>query len=215
MKAFEATPRNEVSQPVEQDLPLLLRNNRRFSTKDWLANILEQPEAFKHLKVTSITWIKALASPFSHEFLQFIVEDSITGKRTRVAAGREETGDWVLVGWNWASGDTPSDHYNLPLPLLSVTFNDPQHRPDMQSLAHVLAGITERQPAYKFRREMCWWYAERVLEVMHEQFGGKVKEWEWARYRYSFIVKTSFIRRKVLTAHAESFKKQLADGMAF
>lgn len=197
------------------DLPSIFKTFKRFSTREWLDTVLENPDKFKNLKVTSITWVKALASPFSHEFTQFIVEDSVSGKRTRIAAGREENGDWVLVGWNWASGNTPSDHYNLPLPLLSVTFDDPKQRPELRSLSHVLSSTTEKKPAYKFRREMCWWYAETVLEIMHEQFGGKVKEWEWSRYRYSFIVKTSFIRRKVLTKHAELFKKQLAMEMSY
>jgi hypothetical protein len=198
-----------------QGLPGIFKTFKRFSTREWLNTVLETPDQFKHFKVTSITWIKALASPFSHEFIQFIVEDSTTGQRTRIAAGREENGDWVLVGWDWASGQTPSAHYELPLPLLSVTFDDPSTRPDMTSMAQLLSGLTEKYPAYKFRREMCWWYAEKVLEVMHEQFGGKVKEWEWARYRYSFIVKTSFIRRKLLTKHAESFKTQLAEAMSY
>ncbi|ETI29064.1 hypothetical protein G647_01517 [Cladophialophora carrionii CBS 160.54] len=200
---------------ANRGLPGIFKNFKRFSTREWLATMLENPDQFKNLKVNSITWIKALASPFSHEFTQFIVEDSVSGQKTRIAAGREENGDWVLVGWDWASGDTPSDHYNLPLPLLSVTFDDPSTKPDLGTLAHVLASTTEKHPAYKFRREMCWWYAETVLEVMHEQFGGKVKEWEWSRYRYSFIVKTSFIRRKVLTKHAELFRRQLAEEMSY
>ena len=198
-----------------EDLPRVFKTFHKFSTKEWLDAARENPDQFKNLKVNNVTWIKALASPFSHEFIQFIVEDSITGKRTRIAAGREENGDWVLVGWDWASGNTPSDHYKLPLPLLTVQFDDPSKRPDLLTFSHVLSATTENRPAYKFRREMCWWYAETVLEVMHEQFGGKVKEWEWARYRYSFIVKTSFIRRKALTRHAELFKKQLAEEMSF
>ncbi|KIW30121.1 uncharacterized protein PV07_05894 [Cladophialophora immunda] len=214
-KPFEEVGDEKPLIAPNQGLPNLFKNFRRFSTTGWLDTLLQDPAEFKNLKVNSITWIKALASPFSHEFIQFIVEDSVSGQRTRVAAGREETGDWVLVGWNWALGDTPSDHYNLPLPLLTVTFDDVNKRPDLRALAYVLSATTEKHPAYKFRREMCWWYAETVLEVMHEHFGGKVKEWEWSRYRYSFIVKTSFIRRRVLTMHAELFKRQLAEEMSY
>ncbi|KAJ9604983.1 hypothetical protein H2200_010372 [Cladophialophora chaetospira] len=199
----------------DHGLPAVFKTFKRFSTQRWLAEILQDPEKFKNLRVSSITWIKALASPFSHEFTQFIVEDSMSGYRTRIAAGREENGDWVLVGWDWASGETPSDHYKLPLPLLSVTFDDPARKPTLQALAHVLAATTEMHPAYKFRREMCWWYPETVLGITHEQFRGKVKEWEWSRYRYSFIVKTDFIRRKILTKHAEAFKRQLAEEMSY
>ena len=200
---------------LENRLPDLFRSYKRFSTKDWLMALQEKPERFKDCKINSITWIKALASPFSHEFIQFIVEDSISGQRTRLAAGREETGDWVIVGWDWKSGKPPSHHYELPMPLLSVTFNTPHSRPDIQSLARVLATTTERQPSYKLSREMCWWYAETVFEEMYAKFCGTVEEWQWSRYRYSFIVRTKILPRKVLTRHAEEFKQQLSEDMDF
>ena len=206
---------NEKHVNTSADLPQLFKTFNRFSTQEWLTTILADHPKFETLKVNSITWVKALASPFSHEFTQFIVEDTQSGQRTRLAAGREENGDWVLVGWDWASGDSPSEHYKLPLPLLSVTFDNPTTKPALVDLARVLASTTQEHPAYKFRREMCWWYAEYVLEVTHEQFGGKIKEWEWARYRYSFVVKTSLIRRKVLTRCAEVFRKQLAEEMHY
>lgn len=215
LKALDANSRDSANSKSGKGLPEMLRSYEKFSTKAWLAVLSEQHDRFKHYQVCSITWIKALASPFSHEFLQFIVEDSVSGQRTRIAAGREEDGDWVLVGWNWASGETPSDHYQLPLPLLTLVFDDPQTRPDMRGLAQILAATTQRQPAYRFRREMCWWYAETVLEDTNAKYGGAIREWQWSRYRYSFIVKTSFIRRKVLTKHAEAFKKQLAEEMSY
>jgi hypothetical protein len=85
----------------------------------------------------------------------------------------------------------------------------------MLDLSQVLAATTERQPHYRFRREMCWWYAETALEDMKTTYGGSIKEWQWSRYRYSFIVKTSFIRRHVLTNHAEAFKTQLAEELNY
>ncbi|KIX07091.1 uncharacterized protein Z518_05068 [Rhinocladiella mackenziei CBS 650.93] len=215
IRPIDANRNDAARNSTSSDLPILLTSYKKLSTHDWLAALLGHPNHFQHWKVCSITWVKALASPFSHEFIQFIVEDFASGQRTRIAAGREENGDWVLVGWNWASGDTPSDHYNLPLPLLTVTFDDPATRPDMLSLSQVLAATTRRQPDYKFSREMCWWYAESVLDEMHAKYGGTIKEWQWSRYRYSFIVKTSFIRRKVLTKHAEAFRKQLAEEMSY
>ncbi|KIW17712.1 hypothetical protein PV08_04907 [Exophiala spinifera] len=188
---------------------------RKFSTQEWLRHLSNVPENLTDWKVCSITWIKALASPFSHEFLQFVVQDVKSGQRTRLAAGREEDGDWVLVGWNWASGETPSDHYKLPLPLLSLEFDGHEKMPSMHALADVLAATTRRRPHYRFRREMCWWYAETVLEEMSAKYGGSVTEWPWSRYRYSFVVKTSFIRRHTLTQHAEAFKTRLAAEMTY
>lgn len=215
LRALDVVSEGPVKRHNREDLPQLLKSYEKLSTKEWRAKLLEDTARFQHWKICNITWIKALASPFSHEFLQFIAEDAVTGQRTRVAAGREENGDWVLVGWDWGSGQTPSDHYKLPLPLLSLDFDNAETRPSMHDLAEVLAATTERQPYYRMRREMCWWYAETVLEDMNAKYGGSIKEWQWARYRYSFIVKTSFIRRNVLTKHAEAFKTQLAEEMSY
>jgi hypothetical protein len=181
----------------------------RLSTADWLKKVLVQYEQFSTYKVVSMTWVKALASPFSHEFIQFIVEDSTTGQRTRIAVGREETGDWVICGWNWASGRSPSHHYTLPLPLLSLSFHE-SDRPNIGSVSHLFAKVTERRPEYSLAREMCWWYAETIFEAMYSRYGGSIKEWKWAKYRYSFIVKTGILQRKVLTKHAEAFREQIA-----
>lgn len=186
----------------------------KLSTAEWLKKVLVQSEHFSTYNVISMTWVKALASPFSHEFIQFIVEDSTTGQRTRVAVGREETGDWVICGWNWASGRSPSHHYTLPLPLLSLSF-DEFNRPNIGFVSQLFAKVTERRPEYSLAREMCWWYAETIFEEMYSRYGGSIKEWEWAKYRYSFIVKTGILQRKVLTQHAEAFKEQIANEMQY
>ncbi|KAL2427138.1 hypothetical protein ABEF94_008831 [Exophiala dermatitidis] len=198
-------------------LPQQLKSYQVLSTSAWLEAIQNEAHQYRNCRIQSISWIKALASPFSHEFIQFIVEDSVSGERTRVVAGREDSGDWVYVGWNWQSGQVPNDHYILPLPLLTLSFerNTGGGLPDLLSLAQVLASTTERQPYYTFHREMCWWYAETVFDGMFSRYGGSVKEWEWAKYRYSFIVKTSLLRRRVLTEHAERFKGELMEGMEY
>ncbi|KAK5050899.1 hypothetical protein LTR84_003458 [Exophiala bonariae] len=186
----------------------------RLSTTDWRDKALSHSEQFSTYRVISMTWVKALASPFSHEFIQFIVEHPTTYERTRVAVGREETGDWVISGWNWASGDPPSHHYTLPLPLLSLIFHK-SNRPDIGSISHLLAKVTEKKPQYNLIREMCWWYAETIFEEMNSRYGGSLKEWEWSEYRYSFIVKTAILKRKVLTEHAEAFRVQIANEMQY
>lgn len=186
----------------------------RLSTVDWRARALSHSEQFSTYEVVSMTWVKALASPFSHEFIQFIVEDSKTGQRTRIAVGREETGDWVICGWNWTSGDPPSPHYTLPLPLLSLVFHASK-RPDMGAISRLLAKVSEKKPDYNLIREMCWWYAETIFEEMNSRYGGSIKEWKWSKYRYSFIVKTGIFRRKVLTEHAKDFRYQIANEMQY
>lgn len=186
----------------------------RLSTADWLEKVLVQAESISAYKVVSMTWVKALTSPFSHEFIQFIVEDPTTSQRTRIAVGREETGDWVICGWNWASGDPPSHHYSLPLPLLSLNFHE-SDRPDIGSVSQLFAMVTERRPEYRLAREMCWWYAESIFEEMHSRYGCSIKEWKWAKYRYSFIVVTRLLQRRTLRRHAEAFKAQIANEMHY
>ncbi|KEF52015.1 uncharacterized protein A1O9_12005 [Exophiala aquamarina CBS 119918] len=186
----------------------------RLSTADWLKQILARSESISTYEVVSMTWVKALTSPFSHEFIQFIVEDSTTRKRTRIAVGREETGDWVVCGWNWRSGDPPSHHYNLPLPLLSLNFHE-SNRPDICAVSRLFAMVTERRPEYRMVREMCWWYAETIFEEMHSRYGCSIKEWKWAKYRYSFIVVTRLFQRRALRKHAEAFRLQIANTMHY
>lgn len=199
---------------IHQPPPEFFSAYERISTIEWRDKALSHSEQFSMYKVVSMTWVKALASPFSHEFIQFIVEHPGTRGRTRIAVGREETGDWVICGWNWGSGDPPSHHYTLPLPLLSLTFHE-SDRPDIGSISHLLAAVTEKKPQYNLIREMCWWYAETIFEEMNSRYGGSVKEWEWSKYRYSFIVKTGILKRKVLTDHAEAFRHQIANEMQY
>ena len=186
----------------------------RLSTADWLKKVLVQSELISTSKVVSMTWVKALTSPFSHEFIQLIVEDSTTGQRTRIAVGREETGDWVICGWNWASGDPPSHHYTLPLPLLSLDFHK-SNRPDIVTVSQLFAMVTERRPEYRLSREMCWWFAETIFEEMHSRYDCSIKEWKWAKYRYSFIVVTKLLQRRTLRKHAEAFREQIATEMHY
>lgn len=184
-------------------------------TGDWFNMMMSQWESCQKFKIVSLTWVKALASPFSHEFIQVIVQDPESAERTRIVVSREDTGDWVICGWNWQSGEPPSHHYTLPLPLLSLVFPDETTRPTIFMLGQILAAVTKRSPGYNLAREMCWWYSEQVFEEFHAKYGGQIKEWQWSKYRYSFVVKTNVIQRKELTKHAEAFKKQIIDKMDF
>lgn len=195
--------------------PDFLASYARVSTKDWLSTVLSSHKESSRFQIVSLTWVKALASPLSHEFIQAVIEDVETQDRARIAAGREDSGDWVVCGWNWRSGHAPSHHHTLPLPLLSLRFPKGTPRPDLVALSDILATVTDQCPRYNLNKEMCWWYSEQVFERLHAKYGGIVKEWQWSKYRYSFIVKTNMIRRRLLTGHAEDFRRQIINEMEF
>lgn len=187
----------------------------KVSTTDWVRKLLASPSRYKTCQVVSISWVKALESPLSHEYIQFVVEETSSGQRSRMIAERHESGDWVFVGWDWASRKAPSDHHRLPLPLMSLTYDDAQLRPQLDSFAKVLASVSARRPGYNLMKEMCWWYAEAVFEAAHAQFGGKLTEWKWSRFRYSFVVRTSLFQRTELAREAAEFERQNAEGMRY
>ena len=200
-----------MSQPPNKDaIERLFGSDEQMSTKDWVHRLTESRSTCENLHITSITWVKALASPLSHEYIQFIVEDVVTGTRSRVLADRHEDGDWVFLGWK----ERPYNRHDLPLPLMSLTYRDPHTRPSLLDMAKLLADVTARRP-YSILREMCWWYAEAVFDTAHTAFGGRLEEWKWASYRYSFIVRASVLRRAELTADAEDFQKQNMQDMSY
>lgn len=180
------------------------RQYEKLSTVDWLARISASPAASAHHRLSSITWTKALGSPLSHEFTQFVIEDTRTSARSRHLTHRHvDDGDSVLLGFDWTLGNEPSQHHTLPLPLLSLTFND---GPNVLDFARELVEISNRKPQYSLLREMCWWYAEAVFEACHRRYGGIIEAWDFAHLRYSFIVRTNMIKREKLVRHAEDFR---------
>ena len=199
----------------DNKIPGLFGHYEILSTTDWFHRLSANPSMYVTLQVVSMTWVKGLASPLSHEFVQFVVEDTTRRTRYRLVADRHENGDWVIVGWDWASGKSPLDRHSLPLPLVSLTFNDVRSRPNVFSIGKVLADVTASRPSYNIMKEMCWWYAEAVFEAAHAKFGGELKEWKWSRFRYSFIVRTNVLRRETLASEAEEFEKQNAEDMSF
>lgn len=175
------------------------------STTAWLAKITASPRLYDGHHLSSLTWTKALGSPLSHEFIQFVIEDTRTGHRSRHLTHRHvDGGDSVLFGFDWTSGTEPTRHHALPLPLLSLTFDK---KPNVADFARLLVDITERKPGYNLLREMCWWYAEAVIEDAHAKYGGRLMEWDFSHLRYSFVVRTNLIKREKLVRHAKEFRK--------
>lgn len=201
---------------------ILKHLGRRVSTGEFVDIV--KAEGVAGWRVVSVTWVKALASHMSHEFVQFVVEGG-GGRRVRVFADRQETGDWVSVTPE-VSGDeeeeggevqTPyQDRHMMPLPLVSVVFEADGRVPKLGEMAELLMGVSARCREYNPLREHCWWFSEAVLEGVRERWGGgRLEEWEWARYRYSFVICNQYIRRDVLERAARGFERRCLQALEY
>lgn len=174
-------------------------------TEFW-STINESEALQQNYQVSSMTWVKALASPLSHEYIQVIVENKRTKIRHRIAIDRSDSGDVVIVGWDWSSSRYPSHHFILPLPLLTLSFEQQKCGPSLPDLASIVANISD-QRQYNLLREMCWWYAEKIFMTTSQRFpDGSIHTWPHAHLRYSFVLRTQWIKRGILAKQAEAFR---------
>lgn len=199
------------------------------STESWRQYLLnsEYPIA-PTSRLWSLTWIKSLSAPLSHEYIQFVLEDVDANRRHRLIVERDTYGDYVLICSRTASDsskmDVPSgpkadEQHDLPLPLLSLSWAHlaAQDRPTALELADVVAKVTQRSPRYNLSRTHCWWFCEAVFDgmVTHNQSPGSavLKHWRWAAYRYSYIVVgKNVLRRVALIRHAQDFSAEMDRG---
>lgn len=189
----------------------------------------------KTSRLVSMTWVKSLSAPLSHEYLQFIAEDEDSGEHYRLVTERDTDGDWVYIIASSPHKKTsstcsitqhrPYDYqHDLPLPLLSASWADSMksERPTINDLASTLQDISGRSRSYNIMREHCWWYAEAVFERMvantvsapdNPITGPVMKHWPWSAYRYSYIVLGKrYLRRDVLIRQAKAFKQEMNIG---
>lgn len=203
------------SKPEPQDVLALLDKFAKHEAQQFYLEAKSVNATHSDWRVLSVTWVKALASSLSHEYLQFIIEDVRSGQRRRLVADRSDQGDLVIVGWNWASDAYASHHHKLPLPLLTLSYEATEYKPALLDVAASLAQISRQRP-YNIMREMCWWYAETVFGAIHAAFPeGVVQQWPFGHLRYSFIVHTEWVQRKGLVAQAEKFRKQNMTSMRY
>lgn len=185
-------------------------------------------------RVISMTWIKSLSAPLSHEFVQFVVECRDTHKRYRLITERDTDGDWAYF---IASSSTTATNdaaikvlrqydyqHDLPLPLLSVSWArlPRSKQPTLIQLASTCEGTRKLWPEYNFMRQHCWWYAEKLFEQMlgqspsdasvvdSDKSGPELKQWPGGIYRYSYIVLGKrMLRRDGLIVQARRFRKDM------
>lgn len=204
-------PPKPYQQPSNIIPHLFTAQQEECSTIEWYIRLSSSSETYKNCRVVSMTMAKALRSPLSHEFVQFIIEDTSTGTRTRVFTDRTDSTppDRVIVGRNWASPKNPSDQDDMPMPLLSLTFTNQPF--SVMQLAALMRAITEREPKYHFYSTMCWWYAMSVFKSAQMYAAGncEVKQWKFANYASNMVVWDGIITpREQMEMEAHAFKRQ-------
>ena len=187
----------------------------------------------------SMTWVKSLSAPLSHEYLQWVIECNESGKHYRLIAERDTDGDWAYCIASCGNCDISATsnkvtqlrsydyQHDLPLPLVSLSWAriPPQRRPTVAQLATILAQTSQLCPEYNVMREHCWWYAEAVFEQMFKTSANKLvctvpessehvrpdlKHWPSGAYRYSYILLGKrVLRRDVLVQQAKSFQEEM------
>ncbi|KAF3040227.1 hypothetical protein E8E11_007542 [Didymella keratinophila] len=208
-----ATPYQQAKNSVPD---LFVDQQVSHSTTRWAQILAASPSTYEHCRVVSLTWAKALASPLSHEFVQFIVEDERNGTRTRVFSDRidKDEPDRVILGRDWSSANNPSDQKDMPMPLYSVTFDG--NRPRVADFAALLAAVTARAPAYHLYNTMCWWYAKSVFDSAVARYGGQHRQWTFSRYAYTMVIWDYTVTPKYqMEDEARAFKKQNIEGMSY
>ena len=185
--------------------------------------------------ILSMTWVKSLSAPLSHEFLQFVIECPRSGQQYRLITERDTDGDWAYFIAS-ASLDTSQDRnaitqlrqydyqHDVPLPLLSASWSrlPISRRPTLLQLTATCEEISKLSPGYNFMRQHCWWYAEKLFERMLGQSPPdtspttsstarpELKHWPWGVYRYSYIVLGKrLLRRDALIEQAKKFRKDM------
>ncbi|KAI8934281.1 hypothetical protein NX059_009022 [Plenodomus lindquistii] len=213
--------------PIQQQtisIPhLFVDAEREYTTVEWFESLRRESHLYRDCYVVSVTMAKAITSPLSHEFIQFIVEDSSTGVRTRIFSDRRDPKgklpDCIIIGRNWSSAYNPSGQVDLPMPLLSIDYKS-GGRPPLLEFAQIMATITLREPEYKITSTMCWWYAGTVMIMTAFQYTGRgeVKRWKFEKYASKMLVWDNFdffTPRKQMEEDARRFKDQNVEGMSY
>ncbi|KAK3049457.1 hypothetical protein LTR09_009376 [Extremus antarcticus] len=202
------------------------------NTRSWRENLLDSHYPIVHTcTLRSLTWIKSLSAPLSHEYIQFVLEDVDANQAHRLIVERDTYGDFVSIRSKLGAGITkrgvgqktcvvgvskPDEQHDLPLPLLSLSWThlSARDRPSALELADIVAEVTQRHPKYNLGRAHCWWFCEAVFENMaaYRQSSGApvLKHWPWAAYRYSYmVVGKNVLKRAALVHQAVRFSAEM------
>ncbi len=121
-----------------QSLHRAVNLSSKITPSEWLASMSDdQASPYSSTTLRSLTWVKSLSAPLSHEFIQMILECETSGRRYRIIAERDTYGDSVHClastrHGSMTSGLTRADvallnesdeQHKLPLPLLSLSWS--------------------------------------------------------------------------------------------
>jgi hypothetical protein len=214
---IKSSRETRTQEPCVDDIDL----SDKFRPHSWLSALKKDILPISSTaRVHSISWIKSLSAPLSHEYIQFVALCPRSERTFRIIAERDANGDSVFVLASKAN--TPNsnikqvrehdEQHDLPLPLISLCWSHLplDSWPTVLELARVLHNVGHRRPKYNIMREHCWWFAEAVIDEMLAHRDVLVKEWPWASYRYSYIVLgKKILRRDVLLQAAREFREAM------
>ena len=183
-------------------LPYLFEDTEQiFEAKKWYSDLNESSSTYKNCVVKSITHVKNLRSLVVHEYLQAIVEDTKTHRRTRLLAERQFEQDQVIIG-RWGSKKSISGGYSsygssssssggapgdLPLPLYSLEF--PNNDFPVLELAKFLSIVSTAGGPYSIPKgRHCYWFALSAYDSVKMAFKCVEKRWAFWKWRGSFVV---------------------------
>ncbi|RMJ13276.1 hypothetical protein CDV36_007050 [Fusarium kuroshium] len=209
----------------------LFTDSRAFKpTREWADLLRASKDKYANCRVVSFTRIKDLNSPWKHEYVQFVVEETDSKDRARVYAerGNETQLDWVTFGPAETQVTGSKHGEDLPLPLTSLIFggesgDDVDKRPTVLEIAEILAATTLVGGAYSKVGHHCFWYAYTAYDATKRQFGNwaKEKRWRWgdiggagnAGIQDAIGLGWSTLFKFYYVGHAKKFKEERESGM--
>ncbi|EWY89925.1 hypothetical protein FOYG_07569 [Fusarium oxysporum NRRL 32931] len=211
-------------------IPYLFEDSISYKpTREWADLLRLNKQKYANCNVVSFTRVKDLNSDWKHEYLQFIVEDSVTKDRARVYAerGNETQLDWVTIGPADTKLSGNRDKSDMPLPLTSLRFggksDEVEKRPTVLDIAEILAATTLVGGAYEFYGHSCFWYAFTAYDAIKRQFGkwATEKKWRWgdiggagnAGIKDAIGLGWSTLFKFYYVGHAKKFKEERETGL--
>ncbi|KAK5991421.1 hypothetical protein PT974_09703 [Cladobotryum mycophilum] len=157
-------------------------------TTEWARHVRDHQEDYADCRIASFTRFKNLRSEWNHEYVQFVVEDATTEKRTSVCAQRvlDEWGDYVTLGTVGETETGSKDETGIPLPLTSLLFGGPsgkdnEQRPHVLLLTEILSATTVTCGKHSVFDTNSFWFSITSYDALKRYTGkwAQEKVWRW------------------------------------
>ena len=184
-----------------------------FSPKEWYDHVYRHAEEYKTCSVLSFTQFKDLNSRYKHEYISFLVEDSVTQLRAQIIAERDTNRDVVFVG---QMKKPPSSDKPLALRLRTLVFSK-TNRPAIIAVAVILVSFSKVGGKYQLLFNNCFWFSRTIHKVLKVHYGDasetlstKIKPGDFtypSLFKNSFTVSLTFAQRIVLRINLQNQAK--------